>query len=43
MVQLLREAGYHEAYALLGGFNAWRDSGLPVAPVGGGEAHAPTP
>ncbi len=43
VVRLLRDAGHHEAYALLGGFDAWRDGGLPIEPLGDGHAHAPTP
>jgi rhodanese-related sulfurtransferase len=37
----LRKVG-HEAYALVGGYDAWRDAGLPVQPMDG-SAHAPTP
>jgi rhodanese-related sulfurtransferase len=30
----LREQGFTEAYALLGGFDAWRSAGYPVEPKG---------
>jgi rhodanese-related sulfurtransferase len=29
---LLQERGYRTA-ALVGGFNAWRDAGLPLTPI----------
>jgi rhodanese-related sulfurtransferase len=43
VVLTLRQAGYDKAFALLGGFDAWRDAGLPLEPLGGGPAHAPMP
>ena len=38
----LRKVGY-EAYALLGGYDAWRDAGLPVEPLEGATPHPATP
>jgi len=37
----LRGRGY-EAYALLGGYDAWRDAGYPLETLGG-QGHVPTP
>jgi rhodanese-related sulfurtransferase len=35
----LRRLGFGQAYALTGGFDAWRDSGLPLEPLRAAEAH----
>jgi rhodanese-related sulfurtransferase len=33
---LLRARGFSQVADTIGGFDAWRDAGLPVAPVGAG-------
>jgi rhodanese-related sulfurtransferase len=30
--QILMSHGFHEAFALMGGMDAWRDAGLPLVP-----------
>lgn len=39
MALQLRRHGFPEAYALRGGFEAWRAAGLPLEPLRAGEAH----
>ena len=33
MALRLRELGFEEAYALTGGFDAWKEAGHPVEPL----------
>lgn len=39
MALQLRRQGFQQAYALTGGFDAWRDAQLPVEPLRATEAH----
>ena len=39
MALQLRRTGFDQAYALTGGFDAWREAGLPLEPLRSAEAH----
>ncbi|GEJ57184.1 rhodanese-like domain-containing protein [Anaeromyxobacter diazotrophicus] len=39
MALQLRRQGFQQAYALTGGFDAWRQAHLPLEPLRAAEAH----
>ncbi len=41
MVQRLRELGFEDSYALVGGMDAWTDAGYPVEKKAGTEVLQP--
>ncbi|BDG06895.1 rhodanese-like domain-containing protein [Anaeromyxobacter paludicola] len=43
MALRLRELGWEDAYALKGGYDAWKQAGMPVEPRGAGAQSSMTP